>query len=82
MGGDAPRGVPRSAARLEGVARGNAARRLSYSDALGRWDTDAILDAFAEDVVIHVAVHDAPMRGREIAGFLFGVLAEELGECA
>ncbi|MDP8908932.1 MAG: nuclear transport factor 2 family protein [Chloroflexota bacterium] len=53
--------------------------RLSYVGALERSDTAAILDALADDVVIHVAVHDQPMRGKEIAGFLFGVLAEELG---
>ena len=56
------------------------ARRLSYTDALERWDTRAILDALADDVVIHVAVHDQPMRGKQIAEFLFGVLQEELGE--
>ena len=53
--------------------------RLSYVGALERWDTPALVDALADDVLIHVAVHDQPMRGKEIAGFLFGVLAEELG---
>ncbi|MDQ3893835.1 MAG: hypothetical protein M3292_04095 [Actinomycetota bacterium] len=57
-----------------------SARRLSYTDALEAWDTSGILDAFADDVVIHVAVHDAPMRGKDVADFLFGVLREELGE--
>jgi hypothetical protein len=56
------------------------ARRLRYSDALEAWDTAGILSVVADDVVIHVAVHDAPMRGKEIADFLFGVLAEELGD--
>jgi hypothetical protein len=56
------------------------ARRLRYSDALEGWDKAGILAALAEDVVIHVAVHDALMQGKEIADFLFGVLAEELGE--
>ena len=56
------------------------ARRLHYSDALEGWDTEGILAAVADDVVIHVAVHDAPMHGKEIADFLFGVLREELGE--
>lgn len=56
-----------------------AAWRLSYVDALERWDTTALVDALADDVLIHVAVHDQPMRGKEIAEFLFGVLAEELG---
>ncbi len=59
-----------------------AARRLPYSGALERWDKPAILDALADDVVIHVAVHDAPMQGKQIADFLFGVLAEELGDMA
>ena len=53
--------------------------RLSYVGALERWDTTAIVDALLDDVLIHVAVHDQPMRGKEIADFLFGVLAEELG---
>lgn len=52
--------------------------RLSYVGALERWDTTAIVDALADDVVIHVAVHDQPMRGKEIADFLVEVLAEEL----
>ena len=56
------------------------ARRLRYSDALEGWDKVGILSTLADDVVIHVAVHDAPMQGKEIADFLFGVLAEELGE--
>ena len=56
------------------------ARRLRYSDALEGWDKEGILAALADNVVIHVAVHDAPMQGKEIADFLFGVLAEELGE--
>ena len=54
--------------------------RPSYVGALERWDTSAIVDALAGDVLIHVAVHDQPMRGNEIAEFLFGVLAEELGD--
>ncbi len=55
------------------------ARRLSYSDALEAWDVAGIVGALADDVVIRVAVHDAPMRGRDVAEFLFGVLREELG---
>jgi len=53
--------------------------RLEYTSALEAWNTDAIVGALTDDVVIHVAVHDAPMHGREIAQFLFGVLSEELG---
>ena len=52
--------------------------RLPYTAALQAWDTDAIVAALRDDVVIHVAVHDAPMRGDGIARFLFGVLSEEL----
>ncbi len=55
-------------------------RRLPYSAALEAWDTDGILGALADDVVIYVAVHDGPMPGKEVAAFLFGVLTEELGE--
>ena len=55
-------------------------RRLAYSDALERWDTDAITAALRDDVVIYVAVHDEPMRGKDVARFLFGVLRDELSE--
>ena len=57
-----------------------AGRRLSYSGALEAWDKQGILDALADDAVIYVAVHDGPMHGKDVADFLFGVLAEELGE--
>ncbi len=53
--------------------------RLDYTTALAAWDTERIVGALADDVVIRVAVHDAPMRGNETARFLFSVLAEELG---
>jgi hypothetical protein len=53
--------------------------RLDYTTALSRWDTDGIVAALADDVVIRVAVHDATMQGKDIASFLFGVLSEELG---
>ena len=56
------------------------ARRLPYSDALEGWDQRAIIGSLADDVVIRVAVHDAPMRGKDTAEFLFGVLQAELGE--
>ena len=55
-------------------------RRLPYTTALERWDTDGIVATLGEEVVIHVAVHDGPMQGQEVARFLFGVLSEELGE--
>lgn len=38
------------------------------------------MSALADDVVIRVAVHDAPMEGKQVADFLFGVLSEELGD--
>lgn len=53
--------------------------RLTYTSALENWDRDGILDALTDDVAIHVAVHDGPMIGTDIARFLFSVLAEELG---
>ena len=43
-------------------------------------DAASIVETLADDVVIHVAVHDQPMRGKETAAFLFGVLQDELGE--
>jgi hypothetical protein len=52
--------------------------RLDYTSALEGWDTDAIVSMLADDVVIRVAVHDAPIRGSDTARFLFGVLSEEL----
>ncbi len=54
--------------------------RLSYTGALEGWDKAAILDALADDVLIYVAVHDQPMRGKDVADVLFGVLQEELGD--
>ncbi len=55
-----------------------AARRLDYSRALAELDPERIVDTFADDIVITVAVHDAPMAGKDVARFLFGVLSEEL----
>jgi len=55
-----------------------ASWRLDYTSALQAWDADRIVASLAEDVVIRVAVHDAPMKGRKTARFLFGVLSEEL----
>jgi hypothetical protein len=53
--------------------------RLSYTNALDRFDPDAIVASLSDDVVIRVAVHDEPMQGKQIAQFLFGVLVAELG---
>ncbi len=55
-----------------------AGLRLDYSRALAEFDPERIVDSLAEDVVIAVAVHDAPMAGKDVARFLFGVLSEEL----
>jgi hypothetical protein len=52
--------------------------RLDYTSALEASEQEAIVAALTDDVVIRVAVHDAPMRGRDMARFLFGVLSEEL----
>lgn len=54
------------------------AGRTSYSRALGTFDPAAILAALSDDVVIRVAVHDEPLRGKDTASFLFGVLTQEL----
>ena len=52
--------------------------RTSYSRALGTFDPAAILAALSDDVTIWVAVHDEPLRGKDTARFLFGVLTQEL----
>ena len=52
--------------------------RLPYTVALETWNSEAIVDQLTEDVTIRVAVHDAPMHGRDVARFLFDVLGEEL----
>ena len=52
--------------------------RLDYSRALAELDPERIGATLTDDVVIAVAVHDAPMTGVETARFLFEVLSEEL----
>lgn len=52
--------------------------RLAYSRALDELDPQSILACFADDIVITVAVHDAPMVGTDGARFLFAALSEEL----
>jgi hypothetical protein len=56
--------------------------KLPYSRALASWYHEGLMSALADDVVIRVAVHDAPMEGKPVAAFLFGVLREELGDVA
>ncbi len=52
--------------------------RTRYSQALGAFDQALILASLSDDVIINVAVHDEPLRGKETAAFLFGVLTQEL----
>jgi hypothetical protein len=52
--------------------------RTAYSRALAVFDAAAIVATLSEDVMIRVAVHDEPMRGKDTAAFLFGVLTQEL----
>jgi ketosteroid isomerase-like protein len=57
---------------------GVAAGRTRYSQALEASDPAAIVAALSDDVIINVAVHDEPLRGKDTAAFLFGVLTQEL----
>jgi hypothetical protein len=52
--------------------------RTPYSKALAAFDHAAILASLSDDVTIRVAVHDEPLKGKEIAAFLFDVLTQEL----
>ena len=52
--------------------------RPEYSRALASLDVERLVGTLSDDVTIRVAVHDAPMQGRQVASFLFGVLGEEL----
>jgi hypothetical protein len=63
-----------SIARLAKVTAG----RTAYSQALGSFDQASILVTLSEKVTIRVAVHDEPLRGKDTAAFLFGVLTQEL----
>lgn len=38
----------------------------------------AIVASLSDDITIRVAVHDQPLRGKDTAAFLFGVLTHEL----
>ena len=58
------------------------APRLAYSRALAALDPEAIVSCMTDDVVITVAVHDAPMAGKEVARCLCGVLQDELEQLA
>jgi hypothetical protein len=52
--------------------------RTLYSQALAAFDQASILGSLSDDVTIRVAVHDEPLRGKDTAAFLFGVLTQEL----
>ena len=52
--------------------------RTSYSRALAAFDQAAILASLSDEITIRVAVHDEPLRGKDTASFLFGVLIQEL----
>src|SRR5258708_23041201 len=52
--------------------------RPSYSRALAAFDGAAVLAQLSDEVTIGVAVHDEPLRGKDTASFLFGVLTQEL----
>jgi len=52
--------------------------RTRYGQALTEFDPALIVASLSDDVTIRVAVHDELLRGKDTAGFLFGVLTEEL----
>lgn len=52
--------------------------RTAYSQALAAFDPRSILASLSDEVTIRVAVHDEPLRGKDTAAFLFGVLTQEL----
>lgn len=52
--------------------------RTRYSQALGNFDPQAIVATLSDEITILVAVHDQPLRGKDTAAFLFGVLTQEL----
>ena len=52
--------------------------RTSYSQALAAFDQAAILASLSDQITIRVAVHDEPLRGKDTASFLFGILIQEL----
>lgn len=54
------------------------AGQTAYSRALAAFDPASIVASLSDDVTIRVAVHDEPLRGKDTASFLFGVLTQEL----
>jgi hypothetical protein len=57
---------------------GMVSGRTRYSQALAAFDQASIVASLSDDVIIRVAVHDEPLRGKDTAAFLFGVLTQEL----
>lgn len=51
--------------------------RTRYSQALAAFDQASILATLSDEVMIRVAVHDEPLRGKDTAAFLFAVLTQE-----
>jgi hypothetical protein len=64
--------------RVSAYASCMSGGRTSYSQALAAFDRASILASLSDDVTIRVAVHDEPLRGKDTADFLFGVLTQEL----
>lgn len=52
--------------------------RTRYGEALTAFDPEAIVATLSDEITILVAVHDQPLRGKDTAAFLFGVLTQEL----
>ncbi len=52
--------------------------RTAYSQALATFDPAVIVASLSDEVTIRVAVYDEPLRGKDTAAFLFGVLTQEL----
>ena len=52
--------------------------RSSYSRALVEGDVASIVATLSVGVTIRIAVYDEPLQGQDSAGFLFGVLTQEL----
>lgn len=44
---------------------------IAFVDGLAQRDLDRVVGGMTDDVTVHVAVHDTPMRGRDTARFLF-----------
>jgi hypothetical protein len=52
--------------------------RTSYSRSLVEGDVASIVATLSVGVTIRIAVYDEPLQGQDSAGFLFGVLTQEL----